>query len=67
MYDNGAKEVSTGPRGLGQIHRQTLRERLEEQKRALEGALADVNEALGFIDKNPEFEKFHNVVGKAGY
>ena len=66
-YGENAKMATVGSLGLGQIQRQTLRERLEEQKKVLEGALGDVVQALAFIDKNPDFEKFHDVVGKAGY
>ena len=70
MYGDSPKEASVSVRGsigMAQLHRETLRDRLENQKRTLEGALADVNQALAFIDKNPDFEKFHDVVGKAGY
>lgn len=49
------------------IRRQTLRERLIEQKIVLEEQLKNLNEALEFMDKNPAFENFHNVVGKAGF
>jgi dienelactone hydrolase len=47
--------------------RQTLRERLVERKRAAEEHLADVNHALKFLDENPNFEAFHNLIGKAGF
>ena len=47
--------------------RQTLRQRLEERKRAAEEHLADVNQALEFLDKNPSFEVFHNLIGKTGF
>jgi len=47
--------------------RQTLRERLKERKQAAEEHLADVNHALKFLDENPNFEAFHNLIGKAGF
>lgn len=47
--------------------RQTLRERLEENKKHVTENLANINKALEFIDKNPDFENFHNIIGKAGY
>ena len=47
--------------------RQTLRERLLERKRTAEEHLADVNQALEFLDKNPNFESFHNLIGKTGF
>jgi hypothetical protein len=47
--------------------RQTLRQRLEERKKAAEEHLEDVTKALEFLDKNPAFELFHNLVGKAGF
>lgn len=45
----------------------TLREKLTERKKMHEQALAEVNEALACIDKNPEFEKFHDAVSKSGF
>lgn len=47
--------------------RQTLRERLVEQKRYVVENLANINSALEFMDKNPDFENFHNIIGKAGF
>lgn len=47
--------------------RQTLRERLEEQKKYVTEHLANINSALEFMDKNPDFENFHNIIGKAGF
>lgn len=47
--------------------RQTLRERLTERKRSAEEHLSDVTQALEFLDKNPSFESFHNLIGKTGF
>ena len=47
--------------------RMTLRARLEEAKRQLNERLAEIQGALDMIDKHPEFEAFHNAIGKAGY
>lgn len=47
--------------------RQTLRERLVERKRSAEEHLKDVTQALEFLDNNPNFESFHNLIGKAGF
>lgn len=60
------------PNSLGQIAcapmvKQTLRERLLEQKKNAEAYLSNINSALEFIDKNPGFEDFHDIVGKVGY
>jgi hypothetical protein len=52
---------------IGLDRRQTLRERLVEQKTALEAQLANVKDALEFMDKNPSFENFHNTISKAGF
>ena len=52
---------------IGSIRRQTLRERLVEQKIVLEAQLKNLNEAIAFLDNNPSFENFHNVIGKAGF
>jgi hypothetical protein len=52
---------------LDTLSRQTLRERLlERQKRAQEN-LNDITQALEFLDKNPQFEAFHNLIGKTGF
>ena len=64
--DYGIKEYAQ----TGQVcvpTRQTLRERLTERKRTAEEHLADVTQALEFLDKNPNFEAFHNLIGKAGF
>jgi hypothetical protein len=47
--------------------RATLREWMLERKKATEEHLADVNQVLKFIDDNPNFEVFHNLIGKAGF
>ena len=65
MYDRGL--VGTQVAELSVPQRQTLRQRLEERKKAAEEHLADVNQALKFIDDNPNFESFHNLIGKAGF
>lgn len=65
MYDN-VKEYAT-PGQLAVPTRQTLRERLIERKRSAEEHLADVTQALEFLDKNPAFESFHNLIGKTGF
>lgn len=49
------------------IRRQTLQERLVEQKIALESQLSNINDAIGFLDSNPSFENFHNIIRKAGF
>jgi len=47
--------------------RQTLRERLVERKRIVEEHLSNATQALEFLDKNPAFESFHNLIGKTGF
>ncbi len=47
--------------------RQTIREQLEERKRAADEHLQDVIKALEFLDKNPDFEVFHNLLRKTGF
>ena len=66
MYENAQMAVSEK---LGSIstRRQTLRERLLENQRSLQDALNNVTQAIEFLDKNPEFENFHNIIGKAGF
>jgi hypothetical protein len=52
---------------LGSIRRQTLRERLIEQKTVFEAQLKNINDALDCMDKNPSFENFHNTISRAGF
>lgn len=52
---------------LDTIRRQTLRERLVEQKTVLEAQLVNLNDALKFMDENPSFENFHNTISRAGF
>lgn len=47
--------------------RQTIRERLEEQKRFLSEQLSNIESAIKFMDDNPNFENFHNLVSKIGF
>lgn len=63
VYREEAKMATLGdcPR------RMTLRETLLERKKQFEERLAEVDSALVFIDKNPEFENFHNLIGKVGF
>jgi len=51
----------------GPIRQQTIRERLEEQKKALMAHLDGLNTALEFLDKNPSFENFHDILRKVGF
>lgn len=68
MYENYPQAVEKSTSGmLGHMTRQTLRERLVEQRTVLAAQLKNLDEAIGFLDKNPSFENFHNVIGKAGF
>ena len=42
----------------------TTRERLVEQRKALEQRLQDINDALKALDNFPDFEKIHNLLTK---
>ena len=46
--------------------RPKLRTRLENNQRAREELLSDINKALEFMDKNPDFEIFYDLVEKIG-
>lgn len=67
MYDGGQIAVSEKMAALSGPRRMTLRERLLENQKGLQEALANVTSAIEFLDKNPEFENFHNIIGKAGF
>lgn len=64
-YPQAVEKTSSGM--LGHMTRQTLRERLVEQRTVLAAQLKNLDEAIGFLDQNPSFENFHNVIGKAGF
>lgn len=47
--------------------RNTLRQTLEERKKSAEEQLANVTQALKFLNDNPSFETFHDLIGKTGF
>lgn len=47
------------------VRQPKIREGLESTKRGLEAKLADVNKAIEFLDKHPDYEAFSDIVGKA--
>lgn len=47
--------------------RETLRKRLEDRRKQLAENLSDVEKALKFLDDNPNFEAFHDLLGKTGF
>jgi hypothetical protein len=47
--------------------RETLRKRLEDRRKAAAEHLQDVEKALKFLDDNPNFEAFHDLLGKTGF
>lgn len=67
-YDMAAKNST---RGISEQpcmpYRQTLRERLMQQKTEIERHLENLNAALKFMDDNPNFEAFHDTITKAGF
>lgn len=68
-YDNYAGQVAVSEKmtSLNGPRRMTLRERLLENQKGLQEALLNVTSAIEFLDKNPDFESFHNIIGKAGF
>lgn len=69
MYDENAKETYIGSMPTTGLlgHRPTLRERLIERQKEAQERLNDITQALEFLDKNPGFETFHNLIGKTGF
>lgn len=53
-------------RGIGQLPSETLRERLERQRKQAFEHLQNIEKAIEFLDKNKGFEEFHDLVGKVG-
>ncbi len=47
--------------------RETIRERLVKQRLMAVEHLANLESALKFMDENPNFENFHNLVSKIGF
>lgn len=61
-YPVDMEKMPSQSMGLGPIHQETTRTRLERQKKQLEFALADVNKAIGLLDANPQLEEFHEAL-----
>ena len=64
-YDRGMVEATN--HGMLVQSRQTLRQRLEERRKGAAEHLADVEKALKFLDDNPNFEAFHDLLCKTGF
>lgn len=67
MYPNGGQDTAMARPGGLSMERETLRRRLEDRKKGAEQHLADVTQALKFLDDNPNFEAFHDLLGKTGF
>lgn len=67
MYTESTQAMSDvrGPGGL--LRRETLRIRLEQRQKDAQEHFNDVTKALKFLDDNPNFEAFHDLLGKAGF
>lgn len=59
-------QCSTGPVGVG-YEQPSITARLKGQKENLEKQLAKVNEALGLIESNPEFQKIFDAISRVNY
>lgn len=46
---------------------ETIRQRLERNRKNLADRLDEVNKAIEMLDKNPAFEECHNAILRAGY
>lgn len=64
---NYQAEVAQPQRTLGPNVRATLRERLEEQRRTAKEFLDGIEAAIKFMNEHPDFENFHNTLGKIGF
>lgn len=60
-------QIANVETSAGRLGRQTLRDRLINNRDEIKAHLDNLNAALEFLDKNPEFENFHNIIGKAGF
>ena len=50
-----------------QIHRMAIRERLENSKKALEQKVKDIDLALQYLDKVPDYEQSHDAISRVGF
>lgn len=50
-----------------ELPKQKLRERLDRRKNRMIEELADIENALKFMDDHAEFEQFHNLLTKSGF
>lgn len=67
MYDRNelAKEATVGSIGLRT--RETIKENLERQRSEVQAHLDNLDEALKFLNENPQFDSFYNTLRKAGF
>ena len=66
MYDDNMK-VANASQGVCLAEPQTIRERLERQLRTHIERAESIKQAIKFMDDNPNFESFHNLIGKIGF
>lgn len=43
-----------------------LKKRLEQQRAQLQKSLDELDAAIAFVEKNPQFEEFTNLISKVG-
>ena len=48
-------------------YREQLRKGLARKQIDLKQSLSDIENALKFLDSHPEFEEFHNLLGRSGF
>lgn len=65
-YDYNAKLAQMSAEVCGPT-RETLRVRLVRRRKDAAEHLADVERAIKFLDDNPNFESFHDLLGKTGF
>lgn len=53
-------------KGIKEIRRQTIRERLVERRTRLNRDLIEIEGVLEVLNKNPGFEEVHNAIMKVG-
>lgn len=63
-YDREAKVANIQGAVLSM---ETLRKRLERNREQTADRLAAIDKTIAFLDANPGFEEFHNLIGKVGY
>jgi len=68
MNYGNVSELIHNPQGaVCTAEQETIRQRLERQLKIHVERAESIKQAIKFMDDNPNFESFHNLIGKIGF